>query len=145
MLKNKEIVRYAFFGVCTTLVNIIVFYCFSKMLSVDYMVSNLVAWVASVSFAFITNKIYVFNSREWKPDICLKEAGSFFAARIATGIIDMVCMYGMVTILSINKTISKIVVNVIVIVLNYVFSKVWVFKKHKNSMGDRECSQTKRY
>lgn len=131
MLKNKEIVKYAFFGVCTTLVNVIVFYCFAKMLSVDYMLSNLIAWVASVSFAFITNKIYVFNSREWKLDICLKEASSFFLARIATGIIDMACMYYCVTILSINKAISKIGVNVVVIVLNYVFSKVWVFRKNK--------------
>ena len=126
--KVKEILWYGFFGVLTTLINIISFDLLDKA-GVTVYLANFIAWVLSVLFAFITNKLFVFGSKSFKPMILFKEMFSFFLARVVSLGIDMGGMYLLLDVFKVKKLLSKIVVNVIVIVANYVFSKLFVFKK----------------
>lgn len=128
--KVKEILWYGFFGVLTTLINIISFDLLDKA-GVAVYLANFIAWVLSVLFAFITNKLFVFGSKSFKPMILFKEMFSFFLARVVSLGIDMGGMYLLLDVFKVKKLLSKIVVNVIVIVANYVFSKLFVFKKEK--------------
>ncbi len=128
--KVKEILWYGFFGVLTTLINIISFDLLDKA-GVTVYLANFIAWVLSVLFAFITNKLFVFGSKSFKPMILFKEMFSFFLARVISLGIDMGGMYLLLDVFKVKKLLSKIVVNVIVIVANYVFSKLFVFKKEK--------------
>ena len=122
---DRELVLYVVFGTFTFLVNIIVYFIFKYLLSVNYIISNILAWFFSVLFAYITNRIWVFESKS--PDI-LKEMSLFFGGRIFSGVVDTALMYLFIDVLTIGDTISKIVVQVIVIILNYVLSKLIVFK-----------------
>ncbi len=124
--KNKEIIMYLVFGVLTTVVNIVVYYIFSNLLHMNYLFSNAMAWFLSVLFAYVTNRKYVFDS---KNNQIIKEAISFFGSRLATGIIDMVLMWFLVNFNIVNDVVAKVVVNVIVVILNYILSKLVVFKK----------------
>lgn len=124
--KNKEIIMYLVFGVLTTVVNIVVYYIFSNLLHMNYLFSNAMAWFLSVLFAYVTNRKYVFDS---KNNQIIKEAISFFGSRLATGIMDMVLMWFLVNFNIVNDVIAKVVVNVIVVILNYILSKLVVFKK----------------
>lgn len=117
---------YLIFGVLTTLVNIVVYYLFNDVLHVHYMVSNAIAWILSVLFAYITNRKYVFESNG---DSIITELSKFVTARLSTGIMDMVVMWLLVDVLHVNSMISKIISNVLVVVGNYVLSKLFVFKK----------------
>ena len=125
---KKELISYLIFGVLTTVVNIVVYYVFNTWLQVNYLVSNAIAWIASVLFAYITNRKYVFESKNTS---MFNELVKFIGARLSTGIMDMILMWLLVDVLSMNSMFSKIVVNVLVIVLNYVLSKVFVFKKEE--------------
>ena len=125
---KKEVISYLIFGVLTTVVNIVVYYVFNTWLQVNYLVSNAIAWIASVLFAYITNRKYVFGSKNTS---MINELVKFIGARLSTGIMDMILMWLLVDVLSMNSMVSKIVVNVLVIVLNYVLSKVFVFKKEE--------------
>lgn len=124
--KNKEIIMYLVFGVLTTVVNIVVYYIFSNLLHMNYLFSNAMAWFLSVLFAYVTNRKYVFDS---KNNQIIKEAISFFGSRLATGIMDMVLMWLLVNFNIVNDVVAKVVVNVIVVILNYILSKLVVFKK----------------
>ena len=134
--KNKSIILYLFFGVCTTAVNFIMFYLLDFVNlgteKVDLIIDNTVSWVASVIFAYITNKKWVFESKASNKKDLIKEIGSFFSCRIATYIMDTVIIYVCVTVCGMNKWIIKIISNVLVIILNYVGSKLIVFKKQNN-------------
>lgn len=129
--KYKELILYVVFGVLTTLVNIIIYYVCTKVLSIDYMVSNMLAWLLSVIFAYITNKMFVFDSKSLEFSQIIKEVASFFGARILSGAIDMVIMFIAVDLLVIDDFIMKIVANILIIILNYFLSKYWVFSKGK--------------
>lgn len=124
--KNKEIIMYLVFGVLTTVVNIVVYYIFSNLLHMNYLFSNAMAWFLSVLFAYVTNRKYVFDS---KNNQIIKEAISFFGSRLATGIMDMMSMWFLVNFNIVNDVVAKVVVNVIVVILNYILSKLVVFKK----------------
>ncbi|MDO5860150.1 GtrA family protein [Methanobrevibacter sp.] len=126
MRLDRELVLYVVFGAMTFFVNLISYFFFANILGINYLVSNAIAWFLSVLFAYVTNRTWVFESRS--PDI-LKEMALFFGGRIFSGVVDMVLMYTFIDVLVFNDFISKIVVQVIVIVLNYVFSKLIVFKK----------------
>lgn len=123
--KYKEIIMYLVFGVLTTLVNIIVYFISAEILNINYLVSNGVAWFLSVLFAYITNRKYVFDSTNSN---IFKEMVSFFGSRLATGLLDMGLMWIFVETSLMNDVIAKVVVNVIVIILNYILSKLVVFK-----------------
>ncbi len=127
--KYKEIVNYLIFGVLTTLVNIITYAIFAKLFHVDEVVSNIVAQIISILFAYVTNKIYVFESKSTKLEDILRELVSFFGCRIFTAVLDTVLFSFMIKILGINDLIAKCITQVIVIVLNYIFSKVLIFRK----------------
>ena len=124
--KNKEIIMYLVFGVLTTVVNIVVYYIFSNLLHMNYLFSNAMAWFLSVLFAYVTNRKYVFDS---KNNQIIKEAISFFCSRLATGIMDMMLMWFLVNFNIVNDVVAKVVVNVIIVILNYILSKLVVFKK----------------
>ena len=126
---HREAILYLFFGGCTTLVNILVYGGATRLAGLDPLISNALAWVLSVLFAYVTNRTWVFDSRATGVGPVLKEAGSFFAARIATGLMDQGIMTVCVAWLNFPDLPVKIAANVLVIVLNYVLSKWLVFRK----------------
>ncbi len=128
MMNKKEIILYLIFGILTTLVNIVVYTVCNDLLQIQYLISNAIACIFSVLFAYITNRKYVFES---KNSSMMNELVKFIGARLSTGIMDMILMWLFVDILCFNSMMSKIVVNVIVIVLNYVLSKIFVFHKEE--------------
>lgn len=127
--KYKEFILYIFFGVCTTIVNIIVYYACTRLFNLKTVESTFVAWSLSVLFAYITNRIYVFSSKKNSLKDILSEVISFIGYRLLSGIIDIIIMYIFVDVFEINDMIIKIFSNVIVIIFNYVASKLYVFKK----------------
>ena len=122
--RSYEVLSYLFFGGCTTLVNIITFWVL-RLLKLGVYTSNTIAWVLSVLFAFITNRLFVFESK----GKLLKEIVSFFGFRLLSLLFDMGIMYLFVDIFKWNDLVSKIIANVFVIIINYIFSKVFIFKK----------------
>lgn len=125
--KMKMLVLYLIFGVGTTLVNLLLFHLFYYQLEWGTVVSNVISWVGAVLFAFITNKWFVFESKSWNLKLVATELIGFFGARVITGLIDLGLMYLLVDLLSREAMTMKLLVNVIVIILNYVASKV-IFK-----------------
>lgn len=122
---DRELVLYVIFGTFTFFVNLITYFLFQSVLGINYLISNILAWFFSVLFAYITNRIWVFESKS--PNI-LKEASLFFGGRIFSGAVDTALMYLFIDVLTLGNAFSKIVVQVIVIILNYIFSKLIVFK-----------------
>lgn len=124
--KYKEILLYGIFGVLTTIVNIVVYYVCTHLFAIDYLISTIIAWFISVLFAYITNRLYVFES---KSSDVIKEMLSFFSFRVLSGTLDIGIMYLFVDIFKWNDLIVKILSNIVVIILNYIFSKLFIFKK----------------
>lgn len=127
--KYKDVVPYVFFGVCTTIVNVVVYWFFAYVLMQATMLSTIIAWIAAVLFAYITNRKWVFHSQAYGVANIMKEIVSFFSCRFATGIIDWLCMYIFVDVLGANGVLIKLVANIIVIVLNYIASKLLIFRR----------------
>ena len=128
--KYKEGLLYLFFGGCTTLINIISFIIFRQFkLSVD--VSNVIAWLIAVIFAFITNKLFVFDSRNTDRKTVMKETISFLIARVISLGIDTGLLHLMIDFMKIHEVIAKVISNIVVIIVNYIFSKLFIFKKEK--------------
>lgn len=126
--KYKELLLYGIFGVLTTLINIGCFFVLDQ-LEVNMYLNNTISWVVSVLFAYITNKIFVFESKDCSFKVLIKEGSSFFFFRILSYFMDMFAMYLLVDIFLLSKMFSKIISNIIVIIANYVFSKLFIFKK----------------
>lgn len=124
MKLEKELLMYIIFGVLTTLVNFVVYYISAQLLGINYLISNIIAWFLSVLFAYVTNRQWVFESKS--PDI-LNECILFFSGRIFSGAVDTGLMWLFIDILTISDMASKIIIQVIVVILNYVFSKWIVF------------------
>lgn len=129
IIKYKFIILYGIFGVLTTVINIGVYGVLYSGLGVSNVISNVIAWVISVLFAFITNKLWVFESKNFNFKLFVKELGSFTVCRVATGVLDLGIMFVGVDLLKGPAIILKIASNIIVIILNYVMSKIFVFKK----------------
>lgn len=127
----KEQILYIVFGVLTTAINIVSFFALTRVIGLGLILSNIIAWILSVLFAFVTNKIYVFDSRNYTAPVVLRELIDFTVSRGATGLLDLGLMYLFVSVIGIEDMISKIVINIIVIILNYILSKVYVFKEKK--------------
>ena len=123
---SREVLAYLVFGVLTTLVNIVAFAILSRALSVGTVASNIIAWFLSVLFAYVTNRRWVFGTRV---DSVLKEAATFFTGRVGTGVLDTAMMFATVDLFGWNDIVMKVIVNVIVIILNYVISKFLVFRR----------------
>lgn len=128
--KYGEVIRYLIIGVLTTVVSLATYYlCVHTILNasnaIELQLANIISWVVSVTFAFFTNRSYVFKSKNTNVG---KEAVNFYISRIATLLIDMSLMFVFVTLLHFNDTITKLIVQFIIIVLNYIFSRIFVFK-----------------
>ena len=129
--KNKEVINYLFFGVLTTVVSLAVYYILTIIFlnpdnPVALQIANIISWCVGVAVAYITNRKYVFESKNKK---IVKEVGSFVGARIITLVMDMVIMFVGVSIFKKNDKVLKVIAQVVVIVSNYIFSKILVFKK----------------
>ena len=122
---SREIIMYLVFGVLTTVVNLIFYHICNKVMNV--LISNVIAWIAAVIFAFITNKLFVFDSKSWSPKVIAKEIPSFTAARLITLGIEEAGLAIMITWLHLDEILTLPFADVVV--LNYVFSKLIIFKK----------------
>lgn len=129
--KYKEIISYLFFGGLTTVVNFIVYFLFANVFNIDKVASNAIAWVVAVLFAFVTNKIFVFNHHSENAKEFLWEFGSFVGCRLFSGALDIGIFALCVNVLHFNDFIVKIFTQILVIVLNYIFSKLIIFRKKK--------------
>lgn len=126
---NRSFILYAVFGVLTTVINIFIYQILYAFCNVSNVASNIVAWVFAVSFAYITNRKYVFDSKTTSKKEILSEFTSFIVCRLATGGLDIAIMFVAVDLLSLNSLLMKIISNVLVIIINYVASKLIIFKK----------------
>jgi putative flippase GtrA len=136
--KYRSFILYAAFGVLTTIVNMVVYYLCFNIMGIPNVPSTIIAWVMAVSFAFITNKLWVFDSKSFSAKTLKHEIPTFFGARIATGLLDVGIMYLAVDVLNWNSTLWKLISNILVIILNYIASKLIIFKhpaKQDNSDG----------
>ena len=129
--KYKEMILYLVVGALTTLINVVAYWIFAHPVSLDTVISTVLAWFLSVLFAFFANKIIVFESKSYEKKLFIKEIILFFASRALTGALDVAIMYITVDLLSFNDLVMKIVSNVIIVILNYVISKFLVFGKKK--------------
>lgn len=127
--KHKEVLLYLFFGGLTFLVSIGSFILFTSVMELHELIANVFSWILAVLFAFFTNRIWVFSAPADTPAAFIRQMVSFFTSRLATlGIEELILLLG-ITCLHLDKVAVKTVAQVIVIVLNYVLSKIWVFHK----------------
>lgn len=126
--KYRTVILYLAFGSLTTLVNIITYLSFAKLFEVQYIVSNVIAWIVSVLFAYVTNRLFVFSSKGTGLIFILGECSAFFGCRLFSGIMDTVIMYVMINVLHFSDLLVKIIANIFVITINYVISKRLIFK-----------------
>lgn len=129
--KHWGILSYLFFGGLTTVVNYIVYIPCYNWLSISATVSNAIAWVAAVVFAFLTNKPFVFKSHDWSFQVVGPELGKFVSSRVASGVLETVILLITVDLLGWNGTWMKIITSIFVVILNYISSKLVVFRKRK--------------
>lgn len=127
--KNEDKILYLFFGICTTLVNVSIYWITARLLNFGTMSSTLNAWFLAVLFAYFTNRKWVFHSEAKKRGAILMEIFSFFSCRLVTGFVDWLCMFVFVDVLAWNDMLIKAGANILVIVLNYAASKIIIFKK----------------
>ena len=151
--KYKEVISYVFFGVLATVVNLVSFKIFNAVLGAHlYLLTNLISWLITVIFAYITNKLWVFESKSWKAEVVIKELIGFFGARIFSLVVEEAGLWLMIDIMHMGKIswdifsfnldgnmIAKIIMQVVVVILNYVFSKLVIFK-HKNDSDKQNGS-----
>lgn len=129
--KYKEVISYGIFGVLTTAVNYVTYFIFTREVKADYLLSNIVAWLFSVIFAYITNRIWVFHSNTKNIIELIKEVSLFIGARIFSGILDTALLFLLYDYLGINDFVVKVFNGILVVVLNYFFSKLVIFGEKK--------------
>lgn len=134
-LFNKETITYVIFGVLTTAVNYVAYWLFRKM-AIPFLIANILAWIVAVVFAFITNKLFVFESKSFEFKKLFPELLAFFSARILSflfeeGFLAVSCHFGM------NEYLAKIIAGIVVIILNYFASKYFIFNK-KEEISEKD-------
>ena len=127
--KYRDEILYLVFGVLTTIVNYVVYIPCYNLLHLTGAVSNGIAWVAAVAFAFLTNKPFVFKSHDWSAKVLLPELGKFLGCRIGSGLLETAIIFLTVDYLTWNGNWMKLFTNVMVVFLNYFGSKLLVFRK----------------
>ncbi|MBQ3421128.1 MAG: GtrA family protein [Romboutsia sp.] len=132
-IKNKEIINYLIVGVLTTLVSLITYYILTITIlnpnnEIELQIANIISWIFAVIFAYITNRKMVFESKDKN---ITTEFTKFVSSRISTLLIEMFLMFILVSVLHFNDKIMKIIAQIIVIILNYIFSKLFVFTGDK--------------
>ena len=128
--KYKEIINYLVFGGLATVVNFVTYFIVARLIGIDKVLSSGISWFFSVLFAYITNKLFVFESKTDGIKAILIEMGSFFLARIVSGILCDVGTFAlMVKVFNINDLFAKVITQIMVVIVNYVFSKLIIFRK----------------
>ena len=127
--KYFDILAYLVFGVLTTVVNYLVYLPCYNLLEMSAAVSNVIAWAVAVAFAYLTNKPFVFRSHDWSAKTVVPELTKFVGSRIASGALETGIIFLTVDLLAWNGNVMKLVTSVIVVVLNYIASKLLVFRK----------------
>lgn len=126
-----DVISYLFFGGLTTVVNYLVYLPCYNWWGISSSVSNMIAWVAAVAFAFLTNKPFVFKSHDWSAKVVWPELTKFVGCRIGTGVLETLFLLVTVDILHWNGNWMKLIISVLVVILNYFGSKILVFTKKK--------------
>ena len=127
--KYWDILSYLFFGGLTTIVNYIIYLPCYNWLQLSAVVSNLIAWGVAVAFAYLTNKPFVFKSHDWSAKTVIPELAKFIGCRVGSGLLETGILFVAVDLLLRNGNIWKLVTSVLVVILNYIASKLLVFKK----------------
>ena len=127
--KYADIISYLFFGGLTTVVNYLVYLPLYNWLNFSATVSNCIAWVVAVAFAYLTNKPFVFKSYDWSLKTVIPELTKFLGCRIGSGLAETAIILVTVDILSLNGNIMKVITSILVVILNYFGSKLFVFRK----------------
>ena len=127
--KYQSFIFYGIFGVLTTIVNIVTYQLCYERFGISNTISNVAAWILAVTITYLTNKVWVFESKSWKWEILKREIPTFISCRLATGVLDIVIMYICVDVMQWHAMLMKIISNILVIILNYIFSKLVIFKK----------------
>jgi putative flippase GtrA len=141
-VKYKEIILYLVFGVLTTAVSIGTF-ALTELVGIHELVGNVISWVVSVTFAFFTNRIWVFDAKTDSTKSFFVQFVLFYLSRIATFLVEELIIFVCVTLLHFNPMVIKIIAQVIVIVLNFVVSKLVVFRKKKTAKEDETTDEIK--
>lgn len=128
--KYRAVILYLMFGVLTTCVNVITYWLMAHAWKIPTLLSTTIAWIIAVLFAYLTNRKWVFKSKASEKGSIIREIISFFTCRFVTGIMDLGCMLLLVDIMHFHDIIIKFVSNVLVIILNYITSKLIIFKKN---------------
>ena len=131
LAKYHNIIIYFIFGVFTTLVNFLVYFPLYNWLCFSGTVSNVLAWIAAVVFAFVTNKPFVFKSNDWSANVVIPELTKFVGCRIGSGLAETAIIFIAVDLLSFNGNIIKLLTSILVVILNYVASKLVVFRRNE--------------
>lgn len=126
---TREVISYLIFGVLTTIVSYVTFWLFDTVFSFHYVLSNVLSWIFAVAFAFITNKLFVFESKSRDMGIIVKEIFTFASARILSLLFETGFIALAVEVFFVNKMLSKIIASVFVVIINYFASKFIIFKK----------------
>lgn len=129
MQKYWEIMSYLIFGVLTTVVNYLVYIPVFNIMGLSAALSNAIAWVVAVAFAYLTNKPFVFKSHDWSAKTVIPELTKFVGCRVASGAAETVILLVAVDFLHGNGNLWKLITSVLVVILNYIASKLVVFKK----------------
>lgn len=128
--KHKEIIVYLVFGGLATIVNFVSYVIFTKIVGIDEVISSGLSWLCAVIFAYFTNKIFVFNSKTKNLKELIKEAITFISCRVISGgLCDVGTFAVMVKVFKINDIIAKVITQVMVVIVNYIFSKLIIFRK----------------
>lgn len=127
--KYWDVLSYLFFGVLTTVVNYAVYLPCYNLLGLSAAVSNVIAWVAAVAFAYLTNKPWVFKSHDWSMKTVVPELTKFVACRVGSGALETGIIFVFVDWLGFDGNVFKLITSVLVVILNYIGSKLLVFKK----------------
>lgn len=128
-LFTREMISYLIFGVLTTLVNLVIFKLCTSVLHIYYITANVIAWILAVIFAYVTNKLFVFNSKSWALKVVVREIISFGSARLLSLLFETGFIALCVEVLKLPKDPSKLAASVFVIIINYAASKLFIFKK----------------
>ena len=126
--KYRDVIAYLFFGVLTTVVNYIIFLPCLYWLHLSAALSNIFAWIGAVAFAYLTNKPFVFKSNDWSLKTVLPELAKFLSCRIGSGVLETLILLVTVDLLGWNGLFFKLFTQILVIVLNYIGSKLLVFR-----------------
>lgn len=124
-----DVLSYLFFGGLTTVVNYIVYLPCYNWLHLSASVSNVIAWVFAVAFAYLTNKPFVFKSYDWSMKTVVPELTKFVGCRVGSGVLETAILFVTVDLLQLNGNIVKLLVSVFVVILNYFGSKLLVFRR----------------